>query len=473
MADIARLQVMPDLTERRARRLLLTTTIIGMFAINVDFFSINLAIPAIAEDLDTTTTTLQWAVSATLLALGACLIPAGRLGDLIGRRPVYLVGLGVFALSSLLSALATDVGFLVAMRALQGVGGAIVMPLSIAILTNSYDDTKQRQRAIGLLYGVGAIGSAIGPFVGGVLTENLGWEWVFLFNVPFGLGALLLGLRSVPDSKDETVPRSIDWAGAVLIASGIVALSYAFDRAPEWGWDSITFLSLATFGIFLLVLFVVLEGRLRYPLVDLALFKIRAYVVVTIAGLFANIGFVIALFASTIYLQQVRGLSPLEAGALFLFPSIAVAFAGPLSARLAERLRPEHVGAIAVIVGGIGLLVQNGSDAWAFFVPGFAIMGLGYGIGWSYASVGTQAVVPQEKAGAASGVTLAIVIAGAGIALVVATAFIRELSDGPTPTSGAIQDVLRAVACLTLAVGGLLLLAARREAARSVGDTTA
>lgn len=450
------------MTVRSRPHLVLLTTIVAMFAINVDFFSVNLAVPAIAEELDTTSTTLQWAVSATLLGLGATLVPAGRLGDLLGRRPVYLVGLAIFALSSLFSGLAPNVGILIAMRALQGVGGAIVMPLSMAILTNTYDDQRALERAIGLVYGIGAIGSASGPFVGGALTEHLGWEWVFFFNVPFGVTALLLGLSCIPDSRDETMPRSIDWSGVLLVAAGVVTVSYAFDRAPEWGWGSSSFLGLLAIGVALLVAFVFVERRVHFPLVDLALFKIRAYVVVTIAGLAANTGFVIALFASTLYLQQVRGLSPLEAGVLFLAPSIAVGFAGPLSARLAARLRPEHVGALAVLVGGVGLTVQSAGTAWALFVPGFAVMGLGYGIGWSYASVGTQTVVPRTRAGAASGVTLTIVIAGAGIALVGATSAIDAISGGVEPTGTAIRDVLRVVAGASLVVGGALMVVARR-----------
>jgi EmrB/QacA subfamily drug resistance transporter len=445
--------------------LLLGATGLAMFAIDLDFFSLNLALPDMARSLGTTTTDLQWAISAPLLALGALLIPAGRLGDIFGRRPLFLLGATLFAVASLGCGLADSAGLLIAMRVLQGVGGAVLMPLTVAVVANAYGDPKARGRAIGLIYGIGAIGAAAGPFVGGLLTEHLGWEWVFFFNVPIAVGALLLGMAGVENSRDEHAPRRVDLPGLVLVASGIVAVSYAFDRAAAWGWDSTKFIGLLAGGIVLLVAFVMVEARVRNPLVDLALFRNRPFVVVTAAGMVANSAFVIAIFATTLYLQQVRDLSPVEAGLVFLAPSVALAFAGPLSGRLAEHLRPERIGALAVVVGALGLLIQTADiTVWAVFLLGIAVMGLGYGIGWSYASVGTQAVVRPEQAGQASGVTLAIVIGGAGLFLVIAANAIEELSGGTAPTAGAIEDVLHAVAAASLVVGGVLVaLGGRRR----------
>jgi EmrB/QacA subfamily drug resistance transporter len=439
-----------------------------MFAIDVDFFSLNLALPSMARALDTTTTNLQWAISAQLIAIGAVLIPAGRLGDIFGRRRVYLLGTVVFAIASLACGLATTPEFLIAMRVAQGIGGGILMPLTVAVVASAYADEHARGRAIGLIYGVGAIGAAAGPFIGGILTEQLGWEWVFFFNVPVAVGALVLGVSGVPDSRDEAAPRHVDVRGVGLVTIGLIAVSYAFDRAGEWGWGAAKFIGLLAAGVGLLVLFVLAEARTRYPLVDLGLFRNRSYVIVTLAGWVSNSGFVIALFSSTLYLQQVRGLSPVEAGVVFLAPSVATACAGPLSGRLAERLRPESIGALAVLVGGAGLLFGTiDMTVWVVFVVGIAVMGLGFGLGWSYASVGTQAVVPTRLAGAASGVTLAIVIGGAGVLLVVASTAIEELSGG-APTTDAIEDVCRVTAAVALVAGGVLL-ALRRRAIAAAG----
>jgi MFS family permease len=410
-------------------------------------------------------------VSAQLIAIGAVLIPAGRLGDIFGRRRLYLLGTVLFGLASLGCGLASTPEFLIAMRVAQGVGGGILMPLTVAVVSSAYADEHERGRAIGLIYGVGAIGAAAGPFIGGILTDQLGWEWVFYINVPVALGALVLGLSGVPDSRDETVPRRVDFFGVALVTIGLVAVSYAFDRAGEWGWGSARFVGLLLAGVALLVVFVLVELHARYPLVDLGLFRNRSYVIVTLAGWVSNSGFVIALFASTIFLQQVRGLSPVEAGIVFLAPSVTTACAGPLAGRLAERLRPELIGALAVLVGGAGLLFGTiDMTVWVAFVIGIGVMGLGFGLGWSYASVGTQAVVPRRMAGEASGLTLAIVIGGAGVLLVVASTAIEELSGGTQPTTGAIEDVCRVTAAVALAAGGVLLALKRRAVAAATRE---
>ena len=445
-----------------------------MLAINVDFFSLNLALPSMASALGTTTTNLQWAISAQLIAIGAVLIPAGRLGDIFGRRKLYLLGTVLFGLASLGCGLASTPEFLIAIARRTGHRRRDLMPLTVAVVASAYADEHARGRAIGLIYGIGALGAAAGPFVGGILTEQLGWEWVFYINVPVALGALLLGLSGVPDSRDDTAPRRVDVVGVALVTTGLVTVSYAFDRAGAWGWGSARFVGLLVVGVGLLAVFVLVEARTRYPLVDLGLFRNRSYVIVTLAGWVSNTGFVIALFASTIFLQQVRGLSPVEAGIVFLAPSVTTACAGPLSGRLAERLRPEMIGALAVLVGGAGLLFGTiDMTVWVAFVVGLAVMGLGFGLGWSYASVGTQAVVPTRMAGQASGLTLAIVIGGAGVLLVVAATAIEELSGGPHPTTGAIEDVCRVTAAAALVAGGVLLALKRRAVAVAAAASSA
>jgi MFS family permease len=303
--------------------------------------------------------------------------------------------------------------------------------------------------------------------VGGAICQHLGWRWVFFVNVPVAFVALVLAAGAVRESRDETVPRRIDLVGLASVVAGIVAVTLAVDRGDTWGWGSARTLGLFAAGLGLLAGFIAIERRARWPLVDLSLFRNAPYVVITLAGMVGNIAFCVTTFASTLYLQEVRGLSPLMAGVVFLAPAVCVAFAGPVSGRLGGRLPPLAVMALAIGAGGTGLLlVSLAGDSWPLYLPAFALFGAGYGMAWSFVSVGTQAVVRPERAGEASGVTLTIVVAVAGLFVAVA-ASVLELLQGPGTSQGmAIEETLRAVSLSTLAIALALALYGRRHRAR-------
>jgi multidrug resistance protein len=231
-------------------RLILTVSL-AIFCVDVDFFALNLALPATARGLGVTTTDLQWAITVFQLTLASLLIPAGRLGDLLGRRRVFLCGLGLFALASLLCGLSQSATMLVAMRFLQGAAAALLFPVGNAIISNAFPP-QTRGKAIGLVYGLGAIGTAIGPFIGGVLTDAIDWRWVFFFNVPFALAAFALALRTVPDTRDASAER-VDWPGLATIVAGIACVTLAIDRGADWGWLSAATLGLFVVGVAVLV----------------------------------------------------------------------------------------------------------------------------------------------------------------------------------------------------------------------------
>jgi EmrB/QacA subfamily drug resistance transporter len=427
------------------RRLVLAAAAVGMFATNLDFFALNLAIPGMAEELGVSTTDMQWALSGYMLSLGAFLIPGGRLGDIVGRRRMMVVGLAIFGLSSLAGGLAESAGVVIAARIVQGLGAAILFPLCVAVVANAYRDGGQ-QRAIGNLYGLAAVATAMGPFVGGLLTEQLSWRWVLLINVPTAAVAILLTLRGVPESRDETVPPRIDLLGLAAIAVGIGAITFAVDRGEEWGWGSAQTVGVFAAGAMLVVAFVAIERRVRWPLVDLSLFRNAPYVAVTLLGMTANIVFVVTTFASTLYLQDVRGHSPIDAGLIFLAASGMVGIAGPLSGRLAERFNVSRVMASAMGIGAVGLLVLAAESDLAVYIPALAVFGLGYGLCWSLVSVGTQEVVPGSQAGEASGISLAIVVGVAGLCVAIASALIESIAAGGTGEGAAIEDILTVLA---------------------------
>ncbi len=253
--------------DARLRRILLAVSL-AMFLVQLDFFALNLALPQMAHELDVTTTDMQWAISGYMLAVGAFMIPGGRLGDILGRKRVLLAGVALFGVTSLAAGLSESAGMVIAFRVLQGVGAALSFPVGIAALTNAFPE-ERRQAAIGNAYGIAAAGTALGPFVGGALSE-LSWRWVLIFNVPLALAAVLLGLASMEESRDPTVPRTIDVKGVAAVALGIAALTFAVDRGDVWGWTSAATLGTFAVGALMLVAFVAIERRVRFPLVELS-----------------------------------------------------------------------------------------------------------------------------------------------------------------------------------------------------------
>ena len=428
---------------------------LALFLVDLDFFALNLALPGMADELGVSTTDLQWVISGYMLALGAFLIPGGRLGDILGRRRTLIFGLAIFAGASTICGLVDSAELVIAFRIVQGLGAAIIFPLCVAVVTNAYP-ADRRKRAIGNLYGLAAVAVAVGPFFGGFFTEVISWRAVFLVNVPLGIAAIAVALWGIRESRDETVPPRIDFAGLAAVAIGIGAITYGVDAGGDEGWGAPDVLGPIFAGLGLLAAFVAIEARVRFPLVDLSLFRNLPYVVVTLLGMVGNTAFVITTFTSAIYLQQVRDLSPIEAGAVYLAASVTTAIAGPLSGRLGERFQIPRLMATSMLIGAAALLAISFDTAYAVYIPLLLVFGLGYGLCWSLASVGTQTVVPTEKAGAASGVTLAIVIGVAGLSVAIVTAIIEGLVASGTDQGAAIEDVWR-VAAIGSAVLGVAL----------------
>jgi MFS family permease len=340
-----------------------------------------------------------------MLACGAFMVPAGRLGDIFGRRRALLTGIAFFGLASVLCAISPSAGALIGFRALQGLGAALIFPVSVSVLTNAF--AKERaSHAIGLAYGIAGLGNAAGPLVGGLLTETLGWRAIFWLNVPFTVISLIVGGLSITESCDQTVPRRIDLTGLALITVGIGLFTLTFDRAPTWGWLSPATIIAFVTSILILASFVAVERKVRWPLVDMSLARNRSFTILVIAGTVANIAYAVTIFVSTLYLQQVRGLEPLMAGLAFLGPSAGAAVGGVLSGRLAARLPGVLVMGITCVAAAISLALLAASSGWVGYLTALTACGFTLGLVYAFTTVATQSVVRPERAGEAAGVTL-------------------------------------------------------------------
>lgn len=452
----------------RAGLLVLTAVGLAQVLVTLDYFSLTVAIPEMAADLDVTTTDIQWALTGYLLSFAALMVAGGRIGDIVGRKRTLLIGVAIFGGASLLCGLAYDEYMLVACRVLQGVGAAILFPTSMGVVGNSFDD-ETRPRAIGAVVLVSTVGTALGPLVGGVLTDVLDWRWVFLVNVPFSVLAGVMILLFVDESRDESVTRHVDYRGVVTLSGAIVAVTLAIDRGPSWAESDPGLLAacLAAFVV-LIVAFVLLERRVESPLVDLPTFRSHAFVMVTLSGFLSNFLWALSVFVATLWLQDIKDLSPLESGLAFLAMSAGVAFAGPLSGRLVTRYDVGALMAGSSLLGAAGAFGVSLVDDLPAWLPLFALLGLGVGVNYALVNQGALASVPAAKAGAASGIALTAIVIAAALATVISATLLEELSDGPVDQSSA-DAVMRvgAVAALAAAVPAALLWTRRRRGAEA------
>jgi EmrB/QacA subfamily drug resistance transporter len=428
--------------------------------VQIDYFAMNLALPRMALDLKTTTTDLQWVISVYMLALGAVMVPAGRIGDIFGRRRALLTGVALFGAASALCALAPSAGLVIAFRAVQGVGAALIFPVSVSVLTNAFPSARA-SHAIGLAYGIAGLGNAAGPLIGGLLTETIGWRWIFWLNVPLTLVVLVIAARFITESFDESVPRRIDVAGFALITVGIGLFTLTFDRAPTWGWLSTPTVIAFACALAALAVLVLVEHRVQWPLVDLSLVRNPRFTVLVIAGTVANIAYGVTIFLSTMYLQQVRGLDPLTAGLAFVGPSAGAALGGVLAGRLAARRPPMLVMGVTTVFAAVSLAALAVSQDWVVYLPALTACGLTLGLVYAFTTVATQDVVRAERAGEAAGVTLTALVTLAGVGVAVSGTLLEMLQRAGMSPAGAIDAIVAVLAALLLGAGAVVLLIAR------------
>jgi EmrB/QacA subfamily drug resistance transporter len=356
---------------------------LAQFMVVLDATIVNVALPSIQRDLHLSEGSLQWIVNAYTLVFGGFLLLGGRAGDLLGRKRLFLIGLVVFTGASLLDGLSSSEGMLVASRALQGLGAALVSPAALSIISTTFEEGAERARALGVWAAIAIGGSAVGLILGGVLTQYFSWPWIFFVNVPVGVAAFVLSLRLIPESRDAQAERSYDVAGAVTVTGGLMALVYAIVDAQSAGWGSAKTLGFFGLALVLLAAFVAIELRVKAPLVRLSIFRTRSLLTANVAMFLAMSGMFAMFFFNTLYIQRILGYRPLEAGLAFLPFTAGIMASAGIASQFAPRLGVRLVAGVgmALSVGGLLLLTQlpvHGSYA-ADVLPSILLSSLGMG----------------------------------------------------------------------------------------------
>ena len=379
---------------------------VATFMLLLDITVVNTALPSIQKDLSASFTDLQWVIDAYTLSLAAVVLTAGSIADRVGRRAVFAIGLAIFAGASLAAGLAPDATVLNIARAIQGIGGAAMFAVSLALVAQEFAPGRERATAMGVYGATIGVAVAVGPLVGGAITTALGWRWVFFINVPIGLLAIAVTFARLRESRDPNATR-VDWPGLVTFSSGLVMLVLALLRGNDDGWGSATILALFGGAAAMLAAFTVVERRVAEPMLPLGLFRSRAFTGVQLAA-FAVSASLFALFLYlTLYLQNYLGYSPLQAGLRYLPITLVPFFVAPLAVWMMGRLPARVVMAIGLGGVGGGLLLMSGLTAgsgWTALLPGFLVAGVGIGLLNPVIADVAVSVVPKERSGMAAGI---------------------------------------------------------------------
>ncbi len=392
----------------RRRWIALLVVCLGQLMVILDTTIVNVALPSIQSDLHFSQSSLTWVIDGYLITFGSLLLLAGRLGDLFGRKRIFLLGVATFVVASMLCGLSPSGGALVVARLLQGAAAALVSAVIIAIIAVEFPAPAERAKAMSLYTFVIAGGASLGLLLGGVLTETISWHWIFFVNLPIGAAAYFLGRALIAEHEGLGSGEGIDWLGSVLITTASIAAIYALIKIPEWGWTGGRTLGLFGISALLLAGFVALESRIRNPIMPLRVLGLRSLVTANLVRGFLVTGAYSTFFLGSLYFEHVRGMSPIEIGLAFLAMSVALAtMSAGLAARLVARFgpKPTLVAGIAGPVLGLLLFSQAGESTPYFPVifAAFALLGFGFGAANPPLMMIAMEDVPAKDAGLASG----------------------------------------------------------------------
>jgi EmrB/QacA subfamily drug resistance transporter len=408
----------------------LAAVALGAFMIMVDLTIVNVALPAIQEDfgfLETSVADLQWIVNAYALAFAVCMLTGGRLADLFGRRLLFVIGLVLFTAASVACGLADSLDPLIAARAVQGVGAALINPASLSIISATFPP-QQRGMAIGIWSGVIGLGVAIGPLLGGVLTE-IDWSWIFFVNIPVGILGVVAALLFIDESRDVVEDQRIDFPGLITSGLGLFGLIFALIKGNDFGWDDPRILGSFALAVVGFVLFAVIERGQREPIFDFSLFRSATFSGANAAGLLTGFAMLSMLFYGSLFTQNIMGYSAIEAGAAFLPLTLVMMFVSPVAGRLNDKVGPRLLIGIGLVMLTISLVLASRFDwdtsFWSL-LPSFIVGGAGLALALTPITAAALAGVPIQKAGMGAGIVNTLRQAGGSLGLAVLGAIVAE-----------------------------------------------
>jgi EmrB/QacA subfamily drug resistance transporter len=386
------------------RWLVLVLVCIAQFMVILDATIVNVALPSIQHGLHFSPTSLQWIVNAYALVFGGFLLLGGRASDLFGRQRLFIAGVALFTVASLVNGIATSSGVLIGGRALQGLGAALVSPAALSIVTTTFAEGKERTKALGIWSAIAAGGGAFGLILGGLLTETLSWRWVFFVNLPIGIAAALLSLRFIPNTRSEEKPETADVAGAVTVTGGLLVLVYAVVKAQAYGWGSGKTIGLFAIAVALLAAFIAVESRSKAPLIRLSIFRMRSLSSSNLSMLLVASGMFSMFYFASIYVQEILGYGPLKAGFAFLPFTFGIVIGAGAAQSLIGRLGIRVVTAAGLTIATVFTQISVHGTYWSEIFPGVSVMSIGMGLTFVPLTLLATTNVANEDAGLASGI---------------------------------------------------------------------
>ena len=389
------------------RWLVLVLVCVAQFMVVLDATIVNVALPSIQRGLHFSPVSLQWIVNAYTLVFGGFLLLGGRAADLLGRQRLFIAGIAVFTVASLMNGIAPSSSVLIGGRALQGLGAALVSPAALSIVMTTFAEGRERTRALGIWSAIAAGGGAVGLVLGGLLTDTLSWRWVFFINLPIGIAAALLSLRYVPNTRAERRPETVDLGGAISVTAGLLVLVFGIVKAQEYGWTSARTLGTGALAVTLLTAFVVIELRSKEPLIRLGIFRIRSLTSANVSMLFVVSGLFAMFYFASLYVQEILGYSPLKAGVAFLPITAGIVIGAGVSQQLIRQIGVRSVPLIGLAMSSAGLfllgrLPTHGSYA-SDLLPGLMLMSIGMGLTFVPVTLIATTNIEPSDAGLASG----------------------------------------------------------------------
>jgi EmrB/QacA subfamily drug resistance transporter len=436
------------------RWVILVIACLAQFMVVLDATIVNVALPSIQHGLHFSAATLPWVVNAYTLIFGGFLLLGGRASDLLGRKRLFAAGIALFSFASLLNGLAQSPTMLIVGRGLQGLGGALLSPAALSIITTTFTRTDERTRALGVWSAIAAGGGAVGLLLGGVLVDLVSWPWIFIVNVPVGIAALLATLRYVPESRADLTHRTFDLRGAVTVTAGLIVIVFAIVKSTAWGWGSPKTIGLMAAGLVLLAVFVVLERRSPAPLVRLSIFRIRTLAVADVVLLLVASGMFGMFFFASLYVQEILGYSPLKAGLAFLPVTAGIVIGAGLAQQLVRRLGVRNVALLGVSLATAGMIVLTQLPVHGSYVSdllsGLLPMSIGMGLTFVPITLLGTGGVKDEDAGLASGLFNTAQQVGGSLGLaILASLAASQTSSVLHGSSGAITPAVHTAALVS------------------------